>query len=135
LSHRGPHPRTVWRRLVGSPWTWLAVVVVGGSGVSLLTGENSLPVYWRLGREQRRLEEEVGRLRQQEQALARQVEAIQHDPFLLEKIAREQYNLRRPDEQVLEIVEPVPVDGERGIGPTSGETRPPTSLPPPDAAP
>jgi len=104
-------------------WLWLLAAVLAAGILGLFAGENSLPRYWRLGRQQRVLEEEVARLRAQEAALEHDLSRLDSDPELLERIAREVYHLRRPDEQVLELV-PAPAPdadaGDSGDGAESG---------------
>ncbi len=98
---RGARPdRSLARRL--------ALLVGGAFLVSVLAltllGENGLGAWFRLHGQQKDLRSEVSDLEHRNAVLSTQLDDLATDPASLEKIAREEYNLQRPDEEVLLIV-------------------------------
>ena len=82
----------------------VAAVVVGFLVVPLL-GQNGLAAWFRLRGRERDLQAEVDRLEVQISVLEQRLDALASDPATLERLAREQYNMRRPEENVLLVIE------------------------------
>ena len=87
--------RPAW--LIGAA---VAVVALGGT----LFGENGLPSYLKLRAERQRLERQVEDLRSRESVLAGDLEALESDEEILERVARERYRMHRPGETVIELI-------------------------------
>ena len=90
----------------------LAILV--GSGLLLMMilsqlGENGIVSWFHLVGREKQLREEVAALEKQNQELSERLEALANDPWALEKIAREEQNMHRPEEEVLMVI---PQDGK-----------------------
>jgi cell division protein FtsB len=72
--------------------------------LSPLLGENGLTAYFRLKAQRNSLTQEVEELRQQHEELEARIRALTEDPATLERYARERFNMRLPEEEVIEIV-------------------------------
>ena len=70
-----------------------------------LLGRNGLAAWFDLRRQEHDLQREVQTLAAENAVLDQQLEALADDPATLEKLARQQHNMRRPDEKVLHVVE------------------------------
>jgi cell division protein FtsB len=87
----------------------LAILV--GTGLLMMLvlsqlGENGIVSWFHLVGREKQLREEVATLEQQNQELTEHLEALKNDPRALEKIAREEQNMRRPEEEVLTVLPP-----------------------------
>ena len=87
----------------------LAILI--GSGLLMMLilsqlGENGIVSWFRLVSRENQLREEVAALELQNRELTRRLEALKNDPAALEKIAREEQNMRRPEEEVLMVLTP-----------------------------
>ena len=87
----------------------LAILV--GTGLLMMLvlsqlGENGIVSWFHLASREKQLREEVAALEQQNQELAECLEALKNDHRALEKIAREEHNMRRPEEEVLMVLPP-----------------------------
>jgi len=92
-----------WRTL---PWLTLVTAVVL---LALpLFGENGLAMYFKLRGERDGIRREVQVLQAEADSLAQAIELLATDPAALERIAREEFNMRRPQEEVLLLVKPSP---------------------------
>lgn len=60
----------------------------------------SLLAMWNLNRQETRILREIERLEEDRQRMETDLERLRNDPFVLERIAREQYGMKRPDETV-----------------------------------
>ena len=88
---------------------WLVVGLAAAALLFLLfplVGDNGVGAFMRLNAERNRLRLEVEALEHQKSQLQRQIDALRDDPAALERLAREQHNMRGPEEQVLVIVPP-----------------------------
>lgn len=65
----------------------------------------SLWTRYQLIREKQTLIEETENLREKTDELDKKINQIQNDPFKLERIARERYGMRKPDENVYRVKE------------------------------
>ena len=106
---------------------WLALVV---GSLLLLLGLAALSSYRELAAARERkqtLQEEIRRTRAENEELVRRVERLRSDPATLERLAREQYRMMRPDDLVIVI----PEEREGGLPPESASTSevPPAPLP------
>lgn len=63
----------------------------------------SLHTRWKLNQQKNDLMERTQDLNQRSEELKHQIESLENDPALLEKIAREQYGMRKPGETVYKI--------------------------------
>ena len=85
--------------------------ILVGSGLLMMVvlsqlSENGIVSWFNMvGREQQ-LREEVATLEKRNQELEARLEALRTDPEALEKIAREEQNMRRPEEEVLMVLAP-----------------------------
>ena len=87
----------------------LAILV--GSGLLMILvlsqlGENGIVAWFNLSGRESQLREEVATQEQQNQDLSQRLEALEKDPWALEKIAREDENMRDPEEEVLMVINP-----------------------------
>jgi cell division protein FtsB len=73
-----------------------------------LLGENGLAMYFKLRSERDAMRHEVQVLQAEADSLAQAIDLLATDPAALERIAREEYNMRRPQEEVLLLVTPPP---------------------------
>ncbi len=93
----GPVPRS-WRKplalVVG-----IAVLVMWVMEVAELTH------YMRMADELERMNREIVQLEQSNAALEREIHLVQHDPFTLEKLARERLGYVKEGEVVYQLVE------------------------------
>ena len=86
--------------------------IVAGLGLVALAilvqfGESGIFSLWDLKAREAELSAEVTGLETANAELANQLEALDKDPAVLERIAREEHNMRREDEEVL-LVLPAP---------------------------
>ena len=72
-------------------------------------GENGIFAFFKLQAREAELQEEVTELESRSVDLQLQLEALAEDPEALEKLARENHNMRRSDEEVL-LVLPITTD-------------------------
>jgi cell division protein FtsB len=83
-------------------------ILVGGGLLLMLTlsqlGENGIVSWFHLVSREKQLQEEVAALEQENRELTERLEALKNDPAALEKFAREELNMRRPDEEVLMVL-------------------------------
>ena len=89
----------------------LSLLWIGGAAVCVLlyttlTGANGLRTYLDLRRERLRLEQEVADLQRRRAEIVTGLVALRDtaDTETLERVAREKYRMRRPQEKVIEIV-------------------------------
>jgi cell division protein FtsB len=103
-------PISAWRpQIRGRAWRslpWLTLVLA----VVLLTlplfGENGLAMYFKLRGERDEMHREVQILQAEADSLEQAIGLLATDPAALERIAREEYNMRRAEEEVLLLVKP-----------------------------
>ena len=87
-----------------SPAFWILLVVLLFLFVSaFFTGNTSLQNMYSLHNKKLQLEQEKQQLEQQKQALELEIKKLQSDLEYIERVAREQYNLKREDEDIYEI--------------------------------
>jgi cell division protein FtsB len=101
-------------------WPWVEgvlyqkqyrLIIGGGVGGFLLlallamVGERGFWEVYKYSRHLQRVESRIRSLEEENQRLQRQVTGLRSDPYQVEKLAREDLGLARPDEFIFEIVE------------------------------
>ena len=101
-------------------WPWLEgvlyqkqyrLILGGGAGCFLLlsllaiVGERGFWEVYRYSRHLQHIESHIRTLEEENQRLQRQVTGLRSDPYQVEKLAREDLGLARPDEFIFEIVD------------------------------
>jgi cell division protein FtsB len=92
---------------------WLTLLIAGVLLALPLLGENGLAMYFKLRGEQDAMHREVRVLQAEADSLAQAIDLLANDPAALERIAREEYNMRRPQEEVFLLVKPAPASPPR----------------------
>ena len=72
---------------------------------TLVFGEMGLIKYYHLTKVRKRLESDISALERENRTLRAQVGALKEDHFYIEKYAREEYGLARPDEYIFQFKE------------------------------
>lgn len=108
---RGRQPR---RAIARGGLAILGALLLIGLVVLSQLGENGFMSWRRLQQRQRQIAAEVSGLEATNAALQQKIDALAEDPFTLEKIAREEHNMRRPDEEVLQVLPPASGPGTAG---------------------
>jgi cell division protein FtsB len=70
---------------------------------SLLLDDMGVAKYLELKQNKARLENEIVRLDKENKALSEQVNSLRKDPYYIEKYAREEYGLAKPDEVIFQF--------------------------------
>jgi cell division protein FtsB len=70
---------------------------------SLFFGDMGVFKYVELKENKARLEQEIVRLDKENRVLDEQVNSLKKDPYYIEKYAREEYGLAKPDEVIFQI--------------------------------
>jgi cell division protein FtsB len=93
-------------RLARSTLAWALCAGIALLAVLLVLGTNGLGEFLQLRQQREALRNEHNSLLGETENLGAQLKALrcEHEPFALEKIAREQYNMRRPGEQMILLV-------------------------------
>ncbi|MFO7610629.1 MAG: septum formation initiator family protein [Candidatus Krumholzibacteriia bacterium] len=92
----------------------LVLLVVGAAAVFAVLaqfGENGVVTWWRLRGEAARLQAQVTELERQNGLTARRLAELAADPEAVEFLARERYGMRRPDEEVLTVLQAPDAEG------------------------
>ena len=79
------------------------ILVVAAVSWILFFDTFSMLTRFQLARKEDQLKNEIQRLEAQIQELETQIERLENDPALLERIAREEYGMRKPGETVYTI--------------------------------
>ena len=109
MDPTSPDPRTYARSLPQrgdlARRSLVAAVVVAATVFAVLAqlGENGIVTWWRLRAETARLQQQVERVEQENAAVSRRLAELADDREALEKLAREEYGMRRADEEVLTV--------------------------------
>jgi len=83
----------------------LVLVLVLYLGFTLVAGEKGLLKYLDLEKNQKALLTEIQRAERDNKVLKREVQGLKQDPFYIEKHAREEYGLAKPDELIFQFKE------------------------------
>jgi cell division protein FtsB len=92
------------------------LVIGGGVGCFLLlsllamAGERGFFEVYQFSRHLKRVESRIRVLEEENEHLRRQVTGLRSDPYQVEKLAREELGLARPDEIIFEIIDGEPQD-------------------------
>jgi cell division protein FtsB len=97
-------PRPPSSRLARGSLAWLIGLALGLLGLLLLTGENGLLHTLHLMRQRDALIQQRDALEARNAALEQRLQDLQADPFALETLARERYNMRREGEDVILVL-------------------------------
>ena len=73
------------------------------TGSNLVFGKMGFIKYYQLNKARHRLETEIKTIEKENRNLKTQVTALKQDPFYIEKHAREEYGLARPDEYIFQF--------------------------------
>jgi len=95
----------------GSALARNSLAILVGTGILMMLvlsqlGENGIISWFHLVGREKHLREEVADLEQQNLELTGSLEALENDPRALEKIAREEHNMKRSEEEVLMVLPP-----------------------------
>lgn len=71
--------------------------------VTLLIGDMGLPKYLHLQKNKKKIEAEIKIMEKENKALKTEVEALKKDPYYIEKSAREEFWLAKPDELIFQF--------------------------------
>jgi cell division protein FtsB len=82
----------------------VAVVTVAVFALLAQFGENGIVAWWQLRGREAALRDEVAELARANAALKERLRDLAEDPEALERLAREEYGMRRADEEVLTVV-------------------------------
>lgn len=87
-------------------WPLLALITLGLGLLTATTllGDNGIATHRRLARDRAAVAAEVERLRAQRRELQARIDALNTSPAALERIAREKYGMKRPGEEVIELI-------------------------------
>jgi cell division protein FtsB len=72
-------------------------------GITFLLGEMGLGKYLELRENEKRLELEIGAMEREKELMKAEADALKRDPFYVEKHAREEYGLAKPDEFIFQF--------------------------------
>ena len=70
---------------------------------NLMFGDMGVIKYFELRHNKKRLETELTRINKENKALSEQVNSLRKDPYYIEKYAREEYGLAKPDEFIFQF--------------------------------
>jgi len=88
--------------------SWLAPLLLGAvAGIAVADGESGVPMWFRLRDDVEDASRRVAVLAEHNRALAAEIEALEQEPFALERAIREDLGLARPGEIVVRF-EPRP---------------------------
>lgn len=79
------------------------LVVLGGVLFGLLGGEYSTLDWWTLRRQVEREREAIARLEREVDSLAPLADALENDPAMQERVARERFGMIRPGEILYQV--------------------------------
>ena len=74
-------------------------------GTAFLFGNMGLFKYMKLTSTQKKLETEIGAMDKDNKEMKKHIGALKNDDFYIEKYAREEYGLARPDEYIFQFKE------------------------------
>jgi cell division protein FtsB len=70
---------------------------------NLIFGEMGLLKYMELKKNKQRLESDIARIQKENKNMSEQVNSLKKDPYYIEKYAREEYGLAKPDEFIFQF--------------------------------
>jgi len=90
---------------------WLVpAVMAAGLAIVMLDQKSGLPAWLRLRAELTASQARIDALSARAKTLREEIEALERDPFAIERAIREELGLARPGERVVRFSQPVPVD-------------------------
>ncbi|MGO9380156.1 MAG: FtsB family cell division protein [Dissulfurispiraceae bacterium] len=69
---------------------------------NLVFGDMGLIKYWELKKNKVRIESEISQVSNENRTLSEQVNSLKKDPYFIEKYAREEYGMAKPDEFIFQ---------------------------------
>ncbi len=112
-SHRLRQQVARERKIRGTVFFVVMTGVFVYMGISLLLGDMGLIKYLRLRETRTALQSEVREMEKENGRLSTQIKALKNDPYYIEKQAREEFGLARPDEFIFQFQEPDKGGNER----------------------
>jgi len=67
-------------------------------------GDYGLWQHWKLSQKRDHLEKELATLRREQDSLRTVIQKLKTDSSYIEKVAREKYNMGKPDEEIIRII-------------------------------
>lgn len=90
---------------------WLVpAVMAAGLALVMLDQKSGLPAWLRLRAELTASQARIEALASRAETLREEIDALERDPFAIERAIREELGLARPGERVVRFSQPVPVD-------------------------
>jgi cell division protein FtsB len=80
-----------------------ALAIIALLSYSLFFGDMGVFKYFELRDNKERLEQDIAKLDEKNRILNEQVNSLKKDPYYIEKYAREEYGLAKPDEVIFQI--------------------------------
>ena len=97
--------RRLPRKSIARRTAYLVGVLLTAAVVSVpLLGENGVAAWLKLNSRQKKLAREVAELERSQAELEARLDALRNDPATLEKVAREEINMRGKDEEVILVL-------------------------------
>jgi len=84
--------------------------MAAGLAIVMLDQKSGLPAWLRLRAELTASQARIDALSARAKTLREEIEALERDPFAIERAIREELGLARPGERVVRFSQPVPVD-------------------------
>ncbi len=81
----------------------IMLVALAYLSYNLVFGEMGLLKYIELKKNKQRLESDIARINKENKTMSEQVNALKKDPYYIEKYAREEYGLAKPDEFIFQF--------------------------------
>ncbi len=72
-------------------------------GITMIVGNMGVMKYLELQKNKNRLQSEIANMEKENKMLRAHVDALKRDPFYIEKQAREEYGLAKPDEYIFQF--------------------------------
>ena len=107
------------RRLLSRRLLWIPVLVLLAAGASTLDERTGIPAWQRLRADLAAATARIGDLRVEIAALRDEAQALESDPFAVERAIREDLGLARPGESVVRLDARRAGPGGRGADPTA----------------
>jgi cell division protein FtsB len=90
---------------------WLVpAVIVAGLALVVFDQKSGLPAWFRLRDDLSASQARIAILSARGDELRHEIEALERDPFELERAIREELGLARPGERIIRFEEPIPTD-------------------------
>jgi|WetSurMetagenome_2_1015567.scaffolds.fasta_scaffold00012_50 cell division protein FtsB len=80
-----------------------ALAIIALLSYSLFFGDMGVFKYFELRENRERLEQDIATLNKENRVLKEHVNSLKKDPYYIEKYAREEYGLAKPDEVIFQI--------------------------------